>query len=132
MRKKLSRERGQGLVEYALILVLVAVLVIGILLILGPSIRDVYNRVVQSLGGAGLSKYITSTSPSVTDLGGGIYRLTVTVSVTEQTNVTLSSGGKSQTVSCSPSSCQVTVTNIPQSGSYTVTDKDGGQVSGSY
>jgi len=126
------REHGQGLVEYALILVLVALVVIGILLVLGPSIRDVYNRVVQALGGTGLSRYITSTSPSVTDLGGSIYRLTVTVYVNAQTNVTLSAGSKSQTISCSPPSCQVSVTNIPQSGTYTVTDGEGAQVSGSY
>lgn len=37
-----SGERGQGLVEYALILVLVAVVVIGILLILGPAIRQLF------------------------------------------------------------------------------------------
>lgn len=127
-----KRERGQGLVEYALILVLVAVVVIAVLLILGPSIRDVYNRVVQALGGGGLSTCITSTSPSVSNLGGGIYRLTVTVSVNKATNVTLSAGGKSQTVSCSPPSCQVSITNVPSSGSYTVTDGEGGQVSGSY
>jgi len=35
-------ERGQGLVEYALILVLVAVVVIGILLVLGPAIKDIF------------------------------------------------------------------------------------------
>ena len=127
-----KREHGQGLVEYALILVLVALVVIGILLLLGPSIRDVFNRVVQALGGTGLSRYITSTSPTVTDLGGGIYRLTVTVYVSQATNVTLSTGGKSQTVSCSPPSCQVAVTNIPASGTYTVTDGEGAQVSGSY
>jgi len=35
-------ERGQGLVEYALILVLVAVVVIGVLLVLGPSIKQLF------------------------------------------------------------------------------------------
>jgi pilus assembly protein Flp/PilA len=35
-------ERGQGLVEYALILVLVAVVVIGILLVLGPAIKGIF------------------------------------------------------------------------------------------
>lgn len=38
---------GQGLVEYALILVLVAVVVIAILVILGPAIRDVYENVLE-------------------------------------------------------------------------------------
>jgi pilus assembly protein Flp/PilA len=37
-----ASERGQGLVEYALILVLVAVVVIGVLVVLGPSIKDLF------------------------------------------------------------------------------------------
>ncbi len=45
----LSSERGQGLVEYALILVLVAIVVIAILLLLGPIIGNVFSTVVNSL-----------------------------------------------------------------------------------
>ena len=45
----LPREEGQGLVEYALILVLVAVVVIAILLILGPQIGNVFSRVTSGL-----------------------------------------------------------------------------------
>lgn len=37
------REKGQGLVEYALILVLVALVVIAVLLILGPVIGNVFS-----------------------------------------------------------------------------------------
>jgi len=37
-----SSERGQGLVEYALILALVAVVVIGVLAVLGPSIKHMF------------------------------------------------------------------------------------------
>ena len=40
------RERGQGLVEYALILVLVAIVVIAILLILGPVVGNVFSNIV--------------------------------------------------------------------------------------
>lgn len=43
------RERGQGLVEYALILVLVAVVVIGILMLLGPIVGNVFSEIVQTL-----------------------------------------------------------------------------------
>lgn len=39
-------ELGQGLVEYALILVLVAVIVIGILSLLGPQIGNVFSRLL--------------------------------------------------------------------------------------
>jgi pilus assembly protein Flp/PilA len=44
-----SNDDGQGLVEYALILVLVAVVVIAILVVLGPAIYDVYENIVESL-----------------------------------------------------------------------------------
>jgi pilus assembly protein Flp/PilA len=40
------RERGQGLVEYALILVFVALIVIVILTLLGPAIGNVFSNVV--------------------------------------------------------------------------------------
>jgi pilus assembly protein Flp/PilA len=42
-------KRGQGLVEYALILVFVAVVVIVILVALGPSIQDVYQNIIDNL-----------------------------------------------------------------------------------
>jgi len=41
------KEKGQGLVEYALILVLVAVVVIAILAILGPAIGGVFSQVID-------------------------------------------------------------------------------------
>lgn len=40
-------EKGQGLVEYALILVLVVLVVIVVLAILGPAIGDVFSNVVS-------------------------------------------------------------------------------------
>ena len=41
------REEGQGLVEYALILVLVAMVVILILAILGPTIGNVFSNIIK-------------------------------------------------------------------------------------
>jgi pilus assembly protein Flp/PilA len=43
------KEKGQGLVEYALILVLVAIVVIAALMILGPVIGNVFSKVNSSL-----------------------------------------------------------------------------------
>ena len=43
------KEQGQGLVEYALILVLVAIVVIAALMILGPIIGNVFSTVNNSL-----------------------------------------------------------------------------------
>jgi len=45
----LPREDGQGLVEYALILVLVAIVVIAILLLLGPVIGNVFSNIISAL-----------------------------------------------------------------------------------
>ena len=45
----LPREEGQGLVEYALILVLVAIVVIAILLLLGPIIGNVFSDIVANI-----------------------------------------------------------------------------------
>lgn len=44
------REEGQGLVEYALILVLVAVVVLVALTFLGPSIGNIFSNVITSIG----------------------------------------------------------------------------------
>lgn len=43
-------QRGQGLVEYALMLVLVAIVVIAILTLLGPQISNVFSRITTGLG----------------------------------------------------------------------------------
>jgi pilus assembly protein Flp/PilA len=44
-------EKGQGLVEYALILVLVAIVVIAALMILGPIIGNTFSTINNSLIG---------------------------------------------------------------------------------
>ena len=44
-----SRKDGQGLAEYALILVLVSIAVIVVLTLLGTSISDVFQSVVDAL-----------------------------------------------------------------------------------
>ena len=40
---------GQGLVEYALILVLVAVVIIVILALLGPAVGNMFSSVIQNI-----------------------------------------------------------------------------------
>jgi pilus assembly protein Flp/PilA len=44
-----KKEKGQGLVEYALILVLVAIVVIAALTILGPIIGNVFTKINTGL-----------------------------------------------------------------------------------
>ncbi len=71
MNRKLSnrkQEKGQGLVEYALILVLVAIVVIAALMILGPIIGGVFSDINSSLsgvsGGGGGSSVIVAPPPA--------------------------------------------------------------------
>jgi pilus assembly protein Flp/PilA len=45
----MPREEGQGLVEYALILVLVAVVVIAILTLLGPAVGNVFSSIMRAI-----------------------------------------------------------------------------------
>ncbi len=93
MKKLIRSEKGQGLVEYALILVLVAIVVLGVLLIMGPTIGNVFSNVVDNLvkfsgGGTGAISAVSA------QWNGAVVRVQVTVSQ-PNTNVTLSvvSGG---------------------------------------
>ncbi len=47
--RSLRRVRGQGLVEYALIIALVAIVVIGALLLLGPQIATIFDKISSQL-----------------------------------------------------------------------------------
>jgi pilus assembly protein Flp/PilA len=46
---KRAQQKGQGLVEYALILVLVAIVIIIILSVLGPAIGNVFSQIVNTI-----------------------------------------------------------------------------------
>lgn len=50
LRNFFAREEGQGLVEYALILVLIAIVVIGILTVLGKKVSTVFSSINKGLG----------------------------------------------------------------------------------
>ncbi len=45
------KEKGQGMVEYALIIVLIAIVVIVILTILGTQISTVFSQISSALAG---------------------------------------------------------------------------------
>ena len=47
--KFLNPGKGQGLVEYALILVLVALVVMVVLLLLGPEIGATFSSVIETI-----------------------------------------------------------------------------------
>ena len=43
------REKGQGLVEYAIILAFVAIVVIAVLRLMGPAVGNVFSSINDSL-----------------------------------------------------------------------------------
>ena len=49
LRSFFAKEDGQGLVEYALILVLIAIVVIGILTVLGGKVSQVFSSISSGL-----------------------------------------------------------------------------------
>ena len=49
LRSFFAKEDGQGLVEYALILVLIAIVVIGILPLVGQQVSEVFSSINSGL-----------------------------------------------------------------------------------
>ena len=50
MKKFFMNEEGQGMVEYGLIIALVAVVVISAITLLGNGVRDTFNTITDNLG----------------------------------------------------------------------------------
>jgi pilus assembly protein Flp/PilA len=46
----ITNEKGQGLVEYALILVFIALVVIAAVALLGPKLGETYSMIAQRVG----------------------------------------------------------------------------------
>ncbi|HEY7349878.1 MAG TPA: hypothetical protein VH599_16290 [Ktedonobacterales bacterium] len=49
VRSRWGSERGQGLVEYSLIIALVAIVVIAILVLMGPQIGQIFSTITNGL-----------------------------------------------------------------------------------
>ncbi len=43
-----AEERGQGLIEYALVIALVAIIVIAIITLVGPQVGNMYSRIITA------------------------------------------------------------------------------------
>jgi pilus assembly protein Flp/PilA len=52
-KSKIKDEKGQGMVEYGLIIALIALVVIGALVAMGDSLTAKFNEIVTKLSGAG-------------------------------------------------------------------------------
>lgn len=50
-KRLFKNESGQGMVEYGLILGLIAVLIIGTLSLIGDELLDMFNKILSQLGG---------------------------------------------------------------------------------
>jgi len=44
-----KKEKGQGLIEYALIIVLVSIVVIVVLALLGPAIANIFQQIINTI-----------------------------------------------------------------------------------
>jgi len=51
LMRKVNCRSAQNLVEYALILVLVAIIVIAILLLVGPQVANIFSKVTNGMAG---------------------------------------------------------------------------------
>jgi len=51
LRSKIHEEAGQGLVEYALILVLIAIVAIAALTLLGGRVASTFSQIAAGIGG---------------------------------------------------------------------------------
>lgn len=122
--KKRRNSSGQGLVEYALSLVLVAVVVIGILTILGPQVGNVFSRVTAGLNGSsggtgGASQPVIVKVENVTHVGNTV---AMTITVSEATGVTLSdsNGAPSPPATVCNTICNASIDVAGPSGTVTV------------
>jgi len=92
MMRYLRRKKGQGLVEYALILVLIAIVVIVILATLGTQVQLIFARIVFSLENPGqtagppvsvASMSLNASASCDPDLGCTNIRATAAVSLSD-------------------------------------------------
>ena len=110
-----NQEKGQGLVEYALILVLVAIVVIAALMILGPIIGNVFSKINSSLstvstGGSSSSAPVNTAYNNHT----AIARMGQTAAIEAFCN-TAGSGAAYNSYSVGSGWDQTTGPNVPQS-----------------
>lgn len=122
-KRAVDNSQGQGLVEYALLLMLVSVVVVVILTLLGPQVGNVFSRVTTAMAGPS-GEEAPPTPAMITNASANYSGGQLTVSVTLDQNgtitVTHQGSGKTSTVSCNPT-CQVTFSGVSDEGTVVVT-----------
>ncbi len=127
-------EKGQGLVEYALILVLVAVVVIAILLFLGPAVGEVFSQVTDALG---MDNSGVIASAVFDSRNSNTVKIKVTLESGVTSDVTAQIGGNPpKTETACSGTCQITLTGsngvTASAGQVKVTAAEEGFVTVSY
>jgi pilus assembly protein Flp/PilA len=125
IKKVLANKKGQGLVEYALILVLVAIVVMVILALLGPAIGNVFSNIVAAIENPGGGGSIQTGSPVYTPPSGpspATVTLSVTLNKAGTYSVSLASGSGSVSPGSlsGPGTYTITVSNASQHGSIKI------------
>ncbi len=128
MNKLFKEEQGQGLIEYGLTIILIAVVVMLVVTMLGPQIGGIFSRVVTAVDGG----VLVNATALRTGKGTG-NDVVVSISVTDSTTVTITDSQSGQTVSVSCSgSCQTTLTGVgPDAGTVSL-KADGDSMSVGY
>jgi Flp pilus assembly pilin Flp len=91
-----QRESGQGLTEYALVLVLVSLGAVAIMSLLGPSIRDLFAEVQANLAGATPDQLMITQADYNPNSNMLRLRATVNGGIDEDISLTASPGGAMQ------------------------------------
>ena len=74
MEPKRTNNSGQGLVEYALLVALVAVVVVAVLLVLGARVSGVFSQVIASTAGP-VAQPTAANAPTLAVLGDFLQRV---------------------------------------------------------
>ncbi len=140
MNKKANNQSvGQGLVEYALVLVLVSVVVIGILTVLGPQVGNVFSLVTSGLNGSTANSVIVTPPalPMVTNVSRESRHapnvVGIRVWVSENTTVTITDdqGGPPVSIPCNNTCAHFMIVGGTGAGILTIT-APGNSISLSY
>lgn len=116
------KQKGQGLVEYAIIIALVALAVVAVLALFGPQVMSLYDGALTRLFPGPIAGASAARSGGGT---GNDISITVTISGTLPVTVTDSQSGQTQTASCS-SSCVFTFSGVGSlSGQLKITTTGG-------
>ncbi len=134
IKKILTGEKGQGLVEYALILVLVAIVVVVILALLGPAIGNVFSNIVAAIENPGGSAAVQIANVDTSNLipgGGPGSQVIVFVTINASGTYSVSCSGGTPNQSQISGSATIVVNGASSPGSITISGA-GGSASASW